>query len=235
MLKSRLRGYRYPVEVIEEAVWQYHRFNSSLRDVSEHLSWRGIEVSHETIRTWSNRFGPHFRDILKKRERSPSDKWHLDEMLVRINGTPFVLWRAVDSEGMELDILLQKRRDKKSAVRFLVRLFHSYPSPRVVVTDKLRSYAHPLRTLCPKADHRAHKGLNNRVENAHQPTRRKEKVLVRFKSPHGAQNTLSLMGKVRNLFSVERGRYTLPAAFQKQAFQRACLIWREAGQSLICA
>ena len=152
-----------------------------------------------------------------------------------VNGEPFILWRAVDSDGFELDVFLQKRRDKKAAIRFLIRLLGSYPQPRVIVTDKLRSYKKPIRYLCPHTEHRSHKGLNNRVENAHQPTRRKEKCLIKFKSPQGAQRTVSLMGKVRNLFSLEVGRYSNTATSQRRTFKAAHKIWSEAAQGLLCA
>jgi putative transposase len=114
-------------------------------------------------------------------------------MSLQINGEPFILWGAVDEDGMELDVFLQKRSNKKSAIRFLSRLLRSYPVPSVIVTDKLKSYNQPIKRMCPKTDHRSHKGLNNRVENAHQPTRRKEKSLIKFKSPRGVQQLLSLM------------------------------------------
>jgi putative transposase len=103
-------------------------------------------------------------------------------MSTRINSEKYVLWRAVDSEGYELDILIQKRKNKKTAIRFLKRLLGAYPEPRMIVTDKLRSYLKPVKILCPNADHRRHKGLNNCVENAHQPTRRREKSMVKMKS-----------------------------------------------------
>ncbi len=154
-------------------------------------------------------------------------------MSVKINGSPFVLWRAVDSEGYELDVLLQKRRNKKSAIRFLSRLMGMYPTPRVIVTDKLKSYVKPIQYMCKGIDHRSHKGLNNRVENAHQPTRRKEKCLIKFKSPQGAQRLISLMGKVRNIFSVDVGRYTKTAPERKVAFGAACAIWTEAALCLL--
>ena len=128
-------------------------------------------------------------------------------MTIRINGEYYILWRVVDSEGYELDVFLQRRRNKKSAIRFLCRLLQSYPKPRVIVTDKLKSYVKPIKLMCPKTNHRKNKGLNNRVENPHQPTRRKEKCLIKFKSPRGTQQALSLMGKVRNIFAVDVGRY----------------------------
>lgn len=227
--------HRFPVFIISQAVWLYHRFNNSYRDIEEQLAFRGIHVSHETIRSWSLKFSNHYRDIIKKRERKPCDKWHLDEMTVRMNGEYFILWRAVDTEGYELDVLLQKHRNKKAAIRFLSRLLKSYPAPRVMVTDKLRSYKKPIQNMCKQTEHRTHKRLNNRAENAHQPTRRKEKCLIKFKSPKGAQKLLSLMGKVRNIFAIGVGRYIKKITERKLAFKAACDIWDEATQQLLCA
>jgi putative transposase len=229
------KGHRYPVFLISQTFWLYHRFNHSLRDIQEQMAFRGISMSHETVRTWCSKFSSHFKSVIKKRERKVSDKWHLDEMTLKIKGEIFILWRAVDSEGLELDVFVQKRRDKKAAIRFLRRLLGSYPVPRVIVTDKLRSYIKPIKSMTPQTEHRSHKGLNNRVENAHQPTRRKEKCLIKFKSPQGVQKTLSLMGKVRNIFAVEVGRYTKRAFEQRQAFKAAQAIWFEAAQELLRA
>jgi len=229
------KGHRFPMSIISHAVWRYHRFNDSYRDIKEELAYRGIIVSHEAIRGWCLRFSGDFKHIIKKRERKPGDKWHLDEMMIKVNGDPFVLWRAVDASGHEIDVFLQKRKNKKAAIRFLTRLLGENPAPRVIITDKLRSYLKPIRNMIPKADHRSHKGLNNRVENAHQPTRKKEICLVKFKSPQGLQNTVSLMGKVRNIFSVEVGRFTKSAQEQREAFNRAKAIWNEAAQGILCA
>lgn len=233
-LTSAPKRHRYPVEIISSAVWSYHRFNDSYRDVAERLAYRGIIVSYETIRHWCRKFGVNFSDVIKKRQQTFTDKWHLDEMVVKINGKSFVLWRAVDSEGLELDIFLQKRKNKKSAIRFLTRLLGNHPVPRVIVTDKLHSYTNPIKYMTPQTEHRRHKGLNNRVENAHQPTRRKEKCLIKFKSPHGIQKMLTLMGKVRNIFSVPVGRYKNSAHQQRCQFNHAKKIWNEAALSL-CA
>lgn len=183
VLGQKLKRHRFPVTIISQAVWLYHRFNHSYRDVQEQLAFRGIILSHETISDWSIKFASNFKDVMKKRERKSNDKWHLDEMAVSINGEPFVLWRAVDSDGIELDVILQKSRNKKAVIHFLKRLLGSYPVPRVIVTDKLKSYNRPIKFMCKQAQHRSHKRLNNRVENAHQPTRRKEKCLIKFKSP----------------------------------------------------
>jgi len=141
----------------------------------------------------------------------------------------------VDSDGYELDIFLQKHRNKKAAIRFLSRLLGSYSEPRVIVTDKLKSYKKPIKIMCRQTEHRTHKRLNNLVENAHQPTRRKEKCLIKFKSPQGVQRMVSLMGKVRNLFAVNVGRYTKKSPERKAAFASACAIWAEATQQLLYA
>ena len=197
------------------------------------MEYRGIFLSHETVRAWCYKFASSFQEVIRKRERKPKDK--LDEMNVKINGEVFILRKAVDSDGYKLEVLLQKRRNKKSGIRFLIRLLGNYLVPRVIVTDKLRSYIKPIRHMCPKADYRSHKALNNRVENAHQPTRRKEKILIKFKSPQGVQKTLSLMGKVRNIFAVDVGRYTKTAQEQRNAFAIAKSIWDEANLRLLVA
>ena len=232
-LITKPKRYRFPVSIISCAVWQYHRFNLSFRDVQEQLAFRGIIVSHETLRSWCIKFSRSFKEVLQKRERKVSDKWHLDEMSLRINGEPFVLWRAVDEDGMERDVFLQKSRNKKAAIRFLSRLLRSNPSPRVIVTDKLKSYNQPIKRMCPKNHHRSHKGLNNRVENAHQPTRRKEKSLIKFKSPKGTQLLLSLMGKVRNLFAVTVNRYKHNAPIRRQNFEAAMFIWNTVASQIL--
>ena len=229
------KRHRFPVSIISHVVWLYHRFNHSYRDIQEQMAYRGIILSHETIRSWCYKFASHFKNVIKKQERKPKDKWHLDEITIRINGEYFVLWRAVDSDGYELDVFLQKRKNKKAAIRFLTRLLGSYPAPRVIVTDKLRSYIKPIRSMCSESNHRSHKGLNNRVENAHQPTRKKEKIAIKFKSPQGVQNTLSLMGKIRNIFAVDVGRYTQNATDQRSAFNHAKAIWDNAAQALLAA
>ena len=222
--------HRYRMEIIGQAIWQYHRFNQSYRDVKEQLLYRGIDVSHETIRSWCYKFGKDFEQVIKKKQRKVTDKWHLDEMTIKVNGEYYILWRAIDSEGYELDVFLQKRRNKKSAIRFLPRLLQSYPVPRVIITDKLKSYIKPIKVMCRSTEHRSHKRLNNRAENAHQPTRRKEKCLIKFKSPWGIQQTLSLMGKVRNIFALDVGRYTNTANVQRDNFQNAKSVWNEAMQ-----
>ena len=158
-----LKGFRYPVEIIAYAVWAYHRFALSTADVEDLLAERGVIVSREAIRLWINRFGRHFANCIRRDRPRPNDKWHMDEVVITIRGKKHWLWRAIDANGDVLDILVQTRRNAKAAKRFFQRLVAQFGEPRVVITDKLRSYIKPIKTLAPDADHRAHKGLNNAI------------------------------------------------------------------------
>ena len=153
----RLKGFRYPREIVAYAVWAYHRFALRTADVKDLLAERGIIISRETVRLWVNRFGRHFADCIKRDRPTAADKWHIDEGVIVINGEKQWLWRAVDANGDTLDILVQKHRNAKAAKRFLRRLIDHFGEPRVMVTDKLRSYIKPIKSLAPDADHRAHK------------------------------------------------------------------------------
>jgi putative transposase len=145
------RGFRFPAEIIEQAVWLYHCFSLSLRDVELILAARGVAISYETIRDWSIRFGRLFALGLKRRRPRPGDKWFMDEVFIRIRGKLHYLWRAVDQNGTVLDILVQSRRDASAAKRFFRRLLKAMPgTPRVIVTDKLRSYAAARRDIMPR-------------------------------------------------------------------------------------
>jgi putative transposase len=151
-------GYRYPGEIISHAVWLYFRFTLSFRDIEELLAARGIFVTYETIRQWCLKFGQSFANEVRRRLPRPGDKWHLDEMYLKINGKLHYLWRAVDQDGQVLDILLQTRRDKQAAKRFFKKLLKGLRYvPRVVVTDKLRSYGAALKEILPSVEHRQHK------------------------------------------------------------------------------
>lgn len=183
-----LKGFRFPRSVIGYAVWAYHRFAMSVRDVEDLLASRGIKVSYETIRDWVARFGSRIAAKIRKARPEPSDKWPLDEVVLMIKGVKHWLWRAVDAKGDVLDILVHSRRNKAAARRFFRKLFKLWGQPRVIVTDKLRSYAAALKELTPGIEHRQHKGLNNRAEASHRHTRRREKIMGRFKSPRQAQN-----------------------------------------------
>jgi len=162
-----LKGFRYPREIIAYAVWAYHRFALSTADVEDLLAERGVIVSREAIRLWINRFGRHFTNCIRRDRPRPNDKWHIDEVVITIRGKKHWLWRAIDANGDVLDILVQTRRNAKAAKRFFQRLVAQFGEPRVVITDKLRSYIKPIKTLAPDADRRAHKGLNNAIEVSH--------------------------------------------------------------------
>src|SRR3982750_1348062 len=199
--KSPYAGYRFPGEVISHAVWLYFRFPLSLRMVEEMLAARGIEVSHETVRQWGRKFGQAFANQIRRRLPRPGDKWHLDEVCLMIAGKKHWLWRAVDQDGVVLDVLVQRRRDKRAAKRLLRKLLKKQGRvPRVMVTDKLASYGAAKGEVMPSVEHRRHKSLNNRAENSHQPTRRRERQMKRFKSPGQAQRFLSAHDPINNLF-----------------------------------
>ena len=208
-LISRLKGFRFPREIVAYAVWAYHRFALSTADVEDLLAERGVIVSRETVRLWINRFGRHFADCIRRNRPKPNDKWHMDEAVITIGGKKFLLWRAIDADGDVLDILVHARRNTKAAKLFFSRQVKQFGEPRVVVTDKLRSYIKPIQDLTPDAEHRAHKGLNNRMENSHRPTRKREKIMGRFKSPHQAQRFLSSHDQINTIFRPRR--YNLSA------------------------
>ena len=190
-IAARYKGYRYPIEVIGHAVWLYHRFALSLRDVEELMLARGVVVSYETIRSWCAKFGPDYAAQLRRRRPRPGDKWHFDEVFVTINGTTHYLWRAVDQHGNVLDILVQSRRNAVAAKRFFRKLRKGLRYvPRVIVTDRLASYQVAARALLPSVTHRRSRYLLNRAENSHQPTRVRERVMKRFASPGQAQRFL---------------------------------------------
>ncbi|MGV8949283.1 MAG: IS6 family transposase [Candidatus Paracaedibacter sp.] len=220
-MTDRYKGYRMPKSIIGYAVRRYYRFKLSLRDISEMLLERGIEVSYETIRNWCAVWGPVFARTIRRKRGSPfKDKWHIDEMRIKIKGEIFWLWRLIDSEGEEIEILLQKRRNAKAAMRFLKRAFKTVGAlPRVMVTDTLRSYRKAHRILCKSVEHRSHKRLNNRIENSHQPTREKERQMRGFKKPGNTQRFLSSMRVFLNLLKVSR--YTYSAQDYRQKLKTA--------------
>ena len=203
------RGFRFPAEVIEHAVWLYHCFSLSLRNVELILAARGIVVSYESIREWSLRFVRLFANKLKRRRSRPGDKWHMDEVFVRIRGELHYLWRAVDQEGRVLDILVQSRRNTCAAKRFFRKLLRGLQYvPRVIITDKLRSYGAAKREILPGVEHRQSRYLNNRIEVSHQPTRRRERQMQRFKSARHAQRFLSAHSRIHSHFQLRRHRLT---------------------------
>jgi putative transposase len=225
-IRSPYAGYRFPAEIISHAVWLYFRFPLSLRMVDELLAARGIMVSHETVRQWALKFGQAFANQIRRGLPRAGDKWHLDEVVVKVAGVTHWLWRAVDQTGMVLDVLVQSRRDKEAAKRLLRKLLkRQCRAPRVMITDKLASYGAARREVMPSVEHRKHKGLNNRAENSHQPTRHRERQMKRFKSAGQAQRFLSAHDGINNLFHLRR--HQVPATQYRAARTQAFQMWAE--------
>jgi len=219
------KGHRFPPEIIEYVVWLYFRFSLSLRDVEDLLAERGITVSHETVRFWVGKFGSKYAKSIRRDRPRVGDKWHLDEVVISICGKKQWLWRAVDQHGNSLDILVQSRRNTKAAKRFMRKLMKQYGIPRVIITDKLRSYGAAKRALAPGLEHRSHKGLNNAAEVSHKPTRRRERVMGRFKSPAHAQQFLSSHDQINVLFRPRR--HQLSAISYRHARSDAFVVWHD--------
>jgi transposase-like protein len=199
------RRHRFPASIIRHAVWLYLRFTLSYRDVEELLAERGIDVSYETVRRWVLKFGPLIARRLRQRRPQPSKRWHLDEMVVRIASRRMYLWRAVDDEGEILDMLVQRRRDTRAALRLMRKLLKKQGfAPKLLVTDKLRSYSSAFRHLRLTCPHEQGLRKNNRAENSHQVVRRQERKMQRFKSARSAQRFLSIHAAVHNTFNVQR-------------------------------
>jgi putative transposase len=191
-------------------VWLYVRFPLSFREVEELMLQRGVIVSCETVRRWCATFGQAYADGLRRRRSRPGGTWHLDEVFVRINGELKYLWRAVDTGGNVLDILVQNRRDK-AARRFFRRLMKKTGAvPRVIVTDKLRSHGAAHREVMPSVEHRAHEGLHNRAESSHQPTRQRERAMKGFRSAGAAQRFLSAFSGIPPHFRPHRRPMSAP-------------------------
>ena len=224
--KSPYAGYRFPAEVISHAAWLYFRFPLGLHMVEEMVAARALIVSHETVRRWALKFGQDFANRIRRRLPCAGDKWHLDEVAIKIAGTKHWLLCAVDQTGMVLDVLVQKRRDKRAAKRLPRKLLKRRPrAPRVMVTDKLPSYGAAKKELMPGVEHRRHRGLNNRAENSHQPTRRREPQMKRFKSPRQAQRFLSAHAQIDNLFHLRGDHVT--AVEYRAARTHAFETWAE--------
>ncbi|QTD95320.1 IS6 family transposase [Burkholderia anthina] len=228
--RSLYHGHRFPAAIISCAVRWYFRFNLSLRDIEELLFERGVVVSYETIRRWCDKFGASFAHRVKADRRRPGSTWHLDEMFVTLRGEPYLQWRAVDEHGVELDILLQKRRDKAAAKRFVLRVLRSCPAPRKIVTDQLRSYPAAkadipelacVKHVFVKAATRA----NNRAENSHQPTRERERRMRGFHDRKRTQAFLSSFGPIRQHFALKR--HLLRASLYRKHLAARFDAWHE--------
>src|SRR5665213_4352741 len=201
------RRHRFPPSIIQHAIWLYLRFTLSYRDVEDLLAERGLDVSYETVRRWVLKFGPMIARNLRRRRPLPSDRWHLDEMVVRIAGKHMYLWRAVDHEGEVLDMLVQRRRDKGAALRLMRKLLRKLGfAPKSLTTDKLGSYGEAFRHLGLTCPHEQVLRAHNRAENTEKAVRRRERKMQRFKSARSAQRFLSIHAAVHNTFNLQRHR-----------------------------
>ena len=227
MIKISYAGYRFPPVIIQQAIWLYARFTLSFRDVEDLLAERGIAVSYETVRRWVNHFGPRIAADLHMRRPKPHTTWHLDEVYLKIDGRLVYLWRAVDSEGEVLDVLVQTRRNKATALKLMRKLLKKFGFlPDKIVTDDLRSYGAAARELGISDRHERGRWRNNRAENSHQPTRRRERKMQGFKSVGSAQRFLSSHAATYNTFNVQRH---LVSARTHRTFRASAMdTWRAA-------
>ena len=223
---ARYKNHRFPGEIISHGVWLSSRFTLSYRDVQERLFERGVVVSHEAIRQWCRKCGQDDAHRLKRRRAQPGDTWHLDEVFLTINGKRHSLWRAVDQDDNVLDILVQSRRNKQAAKKLFRTLLKGCQYvPRVLITDKLKSYGAAKRELLPGVDHRQSRSLNNRCENSHRPTRQRAYRMQGFKSAGHAQRFLSAYGPISQPFRPRR--HLLSASEYRQEMRHRFESWAE--------
>jgi len=230
--RSPFRCFRTSPEIIRLAVMLYIRFPLSLRNVEDLLHERGIDVSHESVRFWWQRFGPEFASEIRKRRAErmrvwPQWRWHLDEVFVKINGERHYLWRAVEHEGEVLESYVTKTRDKKAALKFLKKAMRRYGRPEKIVTDKLRSYGAALRDLGIGDRQKTGRWVNNRAENSHLPFRRRERAMQRFRRMRSLQKFASVHASVFNHFNQERSLYSRANFKRNRAV--ALAEWRQLG------
>jgi putative transposase len=223
------RGYRFPPDVIQRAVWLYLRFTLSFRDVEDLLAERGIIISYETVRRWVDHFGPLVAANLRRRRCQPHSTWHLDEMVISMRGKRMYLWRAVDAEGQILEVLVQAKRDTRAAIRLMRKLLKKQGTPLVPVTDRLRPYGTAFRERGLSAEHVQAKRKSNRAESSHVPTRRRERRMQGFRSPAVAQRFLSSHATIYNTFNV--CRHLTTAKTHRILRDEAFAAWRDAVRS----
>ncbi len=228
-MRDPFRYFNSSPEVIRLTVMMYVRYPLSLRQVEDLLFERGIDICHETVRQRWNRFGPMFAAEIRKRRvhhRSHSNwRWHLDEVFVKINGETHYLWRAVDHEGEVLEVFATKRRDRRAALKFLKRAMKRYGRPRSIVTDRLQSYRAAMKVIGNATDQRCGRWLNNRAENSHQPFRRREGAMAKFRDVKTLQKFASVHASIHNHFNLERHRYRRDIFKQNRAV--ALAEWRQ--------
>jgi putative transposase len=203
------RYFKTSPEIIRLAVMMYVRFPLSLRNVEDLLHERGVDICHETVRYWWNKFGPMFAREIRKKRMHPNPnhsnwKWHLDEVFVKINGETHYLWRAVDHEGEVLEAFVSKRRDRKAALDFLKRIMKKYGAPKVIVTDRLKSYRAAMKIIGNESTQEVGRWKNNRCENSHLPFRRREYAMLKFRRMRSLQKFVSTHASIFNHFNKER-------------------------------
>jgi putative transposase len=226
MQKISYARHQFPPELIQHVVWLYFRFPLSYRDVEDLLAERGIDVSYETVRRWVLKFGLDYARKLRRLRPRSDGRWHLDEVFVSINGKRMYLWRAVDSEGEVLDILVQSRRNKKAALKLMRKLLKKQGyAPTEVVTDKLPSYGAALKEIGLSKHHDFGGRKNNRAENSHLPVRQRERRMQCFKSAGSAQRFLSIHAAIYNSFYTQR--HLISRSSLRQFRAEAMEQWRD--------
>jgi putative transposase len=233
---SNARIFRYfktSPEIIRLAVMMYVRYPLSLRNVEDLLHERGVDITHETVRFWWNRFGTIFAaEIRRSRVQAMRNfrhrRWHLDEVFVKINGVKHYLWRAVDHEGEVLESFVTKRRDKKAALKFLRKSLRRHGIVETIVTDRLASYGAALKSIGAIDKRETGRWLNNRAENSHQPFRRRERAMLRFRRMRSLQKFAAVHGSIHNHFNQERHLSSRPTFKERRT--AALVEWRQ-----ICA
>ncbi len=229
-MRNPFRYFKTSPEIIRLAVMMYIRFPLSLRQVEDLLHERGIDICHETVRAWWNRFGPVFAaEIRKKRVESARIhiqwRWHLDEVFVRISGETHYLWRAIDHEGEILEAFVTKRRDRKAALKFLRKTMKRHGLPKAIVTDKLRSYRAAMKVIGNEVIQETGRWLNNRAENSHQPFRRREYAMARFRDAKALQIFASIHSSIYNHFNHDR--HLVPRNIFKETRSAGLAEWRQ--------
>ena len=230
---DRYFNYRFSIAPISHAIWLYNRFTLSYRDVSDLLFQRGIEVSHQTIKDWNEKFGGQFAQEIRRRRKKPSRRWHIDEVHVKINGKKCYLWRAVDDDGTVLDILVTERRNKDSARQFFKKVLGNYERPIKVTSDRLSSYKSVILEEAPKTKHLRGKWLNNWAENSHIPVRERERRMKKFKSPDQAQTFLDRFEFIRQYTKPKQ--HLLTSAEYRRILKYRLKVWDRIAQIPLAA
>src|SRR5262245_39820157 len=224
MSKISYKGYRFPPEIVQQAIWLYLRFALSFRDVEDLLAERGIILSYETVRRWVNHFGPLIAAELRRRRPKPHTTWHLDEVYLKIDGRMAYLWRAADAEGEVLDVLVQSKRNKRAALNLMRKLLKKYGFvPDKLVTDDLKSSTAAVKELGIAKRHERGRWRNNRAENSHQSARRRERKMQGFKSPGSAQRFLSTHCSISVICSMTKRRRAMSRRSSASVFGGNCI------------